>query len=175
MTSLFSYPTPKENASVVMKPCLCVSCSCSRVHPVPSAIKLKDEKDCTQSDPFCETFCSLRQSQWRDGMRKNCVYTVKVNVAGSNKVALWLINCAIFNLFFVYKNLNRDSKLKYKAFVINVAKIWATDQMVAAKRVSVRPCPSTPTPCRPHVDTPGRLSGCYAETYPCENCEKWTF
>jgi hypothetical protein len=30
---------------------------------VPSAIKLEDEKDCRQSDPFCETFCSLRQSQ----------------------------------------------------------------------------------------------------------------
>jgi hypothetical protein len=58
----------------------------------------------------------------------------------------WLINCAIFNSFLVYKNLNRDSKLKYKAFVINVAKIWATDQMLAAKRVSVPPGPSTPTP-----------------------------
>jgi hypothetical protein len=60
-----------------------------------------------------------------------------VNVAGGNKVALWLINCAIFNSFFVYKNLNCDSKLKYKAFVMNVAKIWATDEMLAAKRVSV--------------------------------------
>jgi hypothetical protein len=40
-------------------------------------------------------------------MRKNCVYTVKVNVAGSNKVALWLINCAIFNSCLVYKHLNR--------------------------------------------------------------------
>jgi hypothetical protein len=150
--------------SVVMKRCLCVSCSWSRVHPVPNAIKPKDEKDCRPGDPFCETFCSLRQSHWREGTRKNCVYTVKVNVAGSNKVALWLINCAIFNSFLVYENLNRDSKLKYKAFVMNVAKIWATDQMVAAKRVSVWPGPSTPTPRRPHVDTPRRLSGCYAET-----------
>jgi hypothetical protein len=47
--------------------------------------------------------------------------------AGSNKVVLWLINCTIFNSFLVYKHLNRDSKLKYKAFVMNVAKIWATD------------------------------------------------
>jgi hypothetical protein len=93
------------------------------------------------------------------GTTKNCGYTVKVNVAGSNKVALWLINCDIFNSFLVCKNLNCDSKLKYKAFVMNVAKIWATDQMVAAKCVSVRLGPSTPTPRRPHVDTPGRLSG----------------
>ncbi|PNF28210.1 hypothetical protein B7P43_G07554, partial [Cryptotermes secundus] len=54
------------------------------------------------------------------------------------KVALWLINCAIFNSFFVYKNLNTDSKLKYKAFLINVAKAWATDQMVAAEPESDR-------------------------------------
>jgi hypothetical protein len=33
----------------------------------------------------------------------------------------------------VYKNLNPDSKLKYKAFLMNVAKAWATDQMVAAE------------------------------------------
>jgi hypothetical protein len=115
----------------------------------------------------------LRQSQWRDGTTKNCGYTVEVNVAGGNKVNLWLTNCAIFNSFLVYKNLNRDSKLKYKAFVINVAKIWATDEMVAAKRVSVRPGQSIPTPRRPHVYTPGRLSGWYAETYPRENCEEW--
>ena len=49
------------------------------------------------------------------------------------KVALWLINCAIFNSFLVYKNLNPDSKLKYKAFLMNVAKARATVQMVAAE------------------------------------------
>jgi hypothetical protein len=51
------------------------------------------------------------------GTTKNCGHTVKVKVAGSNKVALWLINCANFNSFLVYKHLNRDLKLKYKAFV----------------------------------------------------------
>ncbi|PNF34174.1 hypothetical protein B7P43_G17863 [Cryptotermes secundus] len=51
----------------------------------------------------------------------------------TKKVALWLINCAILNSFLVYKNLNPDLKLKYKAFLLNVAKAWATDQMVAAE------------------------------------------
>jgi hypothetical protein len=48
---------------------------------------------------FWETFCCIRQLQWREGIRKNCVYTVKVNVAGSNKVALWLINCENYCCF----------------------------------------------------------------------------
>jgi hypothetical protein len=81
----------------------------------------------------------------------------------TKKVALWFINCAIFNSFLVFKNLNPNSKLKYKAFLLNVAKAWATDKMVAAETQSdtdlVRAGPSTPTPRRPHVDPPGRLSG----------------
>jgi hypothetical protein len=31
-----------------------------------------------------------------------------------DKVALWLINCALFYLFLVYKNLDLGSELKYK-------------------------------------------------------------
>jgi hypothetical protein len=56
----------------------------------------------------------------------------------TKKVALWLINCAIFNSFLVYKNLIPDSKLKYKAFLMNVAKDWATDKMEAAETVRHR-------------------------------------
>ncbi|PNF17797.1 hypothetical protein B7P43_G06890 [Cryptotermes secundus] len=84
-------------------------------------------------------------------------------VKWTKKVALWLINCAIFNSFLVFKNLNPHSKLKYKAFLLNVAKAWATNHTVAAEpaadTVLMRPGPSIPTPRRPHVDTPGRLSG----------------
>ncbi|PNF28985.1 hypothetical protein B7P43_G15106 [Cryptotermes secundus] len=77
-------------------------------------------------------------------------------VKWTKKVALWLINCAIFNLFLVFKN---HSKMKYKAFLLNVAKAWATDQTVAADTNLVRPGPSTATPRRPHVEPPAQLSG----------------
>jgi hypothetical protein len=84
-------------------------------------------------------------------------------VKWTKKVALWLINCAIFNSFSVFKKLNPSSKLKYKAFLLNVAKAWDTDQMVTAQLAAdtdfAQAGPSTPTPCRPHVDPPGRLSG----------------
>jgi hypothetical protein len=40
---------------------------------------------------------------------------------------------------------------------MNVAKIWATDKMVAEKRVSVRPGPSTPTPRTPLGDSRGDM------------------
>jgi hypothetical protein len=77
----------------------------------------------------------------------------------TKKVALWLINCAIFNSFFVFRNLNPHSKLRYKAFLLNVAKAWATDEAVASEPAAdtdlVQPGPSNPTPRRPHFDPPG--------------------
>jgi hypothetical protein len=81
----------------------------------------------------------------------------------TKKVALWLTNCAIFNLFLVHKNRNPDSKLKYKACLMNVAKAWATDKMEASETESdtdlVRPGRLTSTSCKSRVDSPGRLSG----------------
>jgi hypothetical protein len=55
----------------------------------------------------------------------------------------------------VYKNLNPDFKLKYKALLMNVAKAWATDKMEAAEIESdtdlVRPGPSNATPRKSFV------------------------
>jgi hypothetical protein len=48
----------------------------------------------------------------------------------------------------------QKSKWKYKAFLMNMAKGWATDKMVAAEPESdtdlVRPGPLTTAPRRPH-------------------------
>jgi hypothetical protein len=81
----------------------------------------------------------------------------------TKKVALWLINCAFLNSFVIYKKLNPTTKLRYKEFLLRVAKAWATDKMEVAETESdtdlVRLGPSTPTPRRPHVDPPGLLLG----------------
>jgi hypothetical protein len=52
------------------------------------------------------------------------------------KGALCLINCALFNSFLVYKTLNPGSELKYKEFLVQVAKAWATDENQAARTQS---------------------------------------
>ena len=41
------------------------------------------------------------------------------------KVVLWLLNCALFNVFRVYKYHNSDSKLSYKNFLLETANYWA--------------------------------------------------
>jgi hypothetical protein len=61
-------------------------------------------------------------------------------------------------------NLNPDSKLKYKAFLIKLAKAWTTYKIVAAEPesdtdlVRLTAGTSTPTPRRLHVDLLGRPS-----------------
>jgi hypothetical protein len=61
---------------------------------------------------------------------------LKRNVKGTKKVALWHINCALFNSYLVYKNLNPGSKLKCREFLVQVAKAWATDDIEAAQTQS---------------------------------------
>jgi hypothetical protein len=57
-------------------------------------------------------------------------------VEWTKKVALWLINCAFFNSFLVCKNRNPGSKLKYKEFLVQVAKAWTTDEIQSAQTQS---------------------------------------
>jgi hypothetical protein len=64
---------------------------------------------------------------------------IRKTVKWTKKVALWLINCAPFNSFLVYKNLNPGSKVKYEEFLVQVAKAWATDEIQAAQTGSVQP------------------------------------
>jgi hypothetical protein len=58
---------------------------------------------------------------------------LRKTVKWTKKVALWLINCPLFNSFLIYKNLNHESKLKYKEFLVQVAEAWATDEIQAAQ------------------------------------------
>jgi hypothetical protein len=43
---------------------------------------------------------------------------LRKTVKWAKKVALWVINCALFNSFSVYKNLNPRMKLRYKEFLL---------------------------------------------------------
>jgi hypothetical protein len=76
-------------------------------------------------------------------------------VKWTKKVALWLINCALFNSYSAHKILNPGTNLQYKEFLMLVAQAWSTDQMAAADTDLVQLGPSTATLRRPHVDPPG--------------------
>jgi hypothetical protein len=65
------------------------------------------------------------------------------------KVALWLINCALFNSFSVHKILNPGTNLRLKEFMMQVAKAWSTDQMAVADPESDRLSVTGPINCHP--------------------------
>jgi len=80
----------------------------------------------------------------------------------AKNVAFWLINYALFKSFRIYQQLNPTSKMRNKAFLLQVAKDWATEKVETdadTDRGAARPGTSTQTPHVPHEDPPGRLSG----------------
>jgi hypothetical protein len=96
-------------------------------------------------------------------------YTIlRKTMKWSKKVVLWLINCALFNSFRVYKTLNKDSKIRFKQFLLGISKEWAEsserprqgDEPSAGepsgdKETDVK----EPTQRTPKEDHPARLSG----------------
>jgi hypothetical protein len=42
-------------------------------------------------------------------------------------VVLYLLNCALFNAYFVCKTLNTNKKVEYKNFLLEVGKSWKTE------------------------------------------------
>jgi hypothetical protein len=58
---------------------------------------------------------------------------LRKTVKWTMKVALWLINCALFNSFIIYTKLNPTTKFRDKEFLLSGVKAWATDKLVATK------------------------------------------
>jgi hypothetical protein len=43
------------------------------------------------------------------------------------KLVLYLLKCALFNAFFVYRTLNTNKKVKYKKFLHEVGRSWISE------------------------------------------------
>lgn len=110
--------------------------------------------------------CILEYNKYMKGVDRADQYLsyysiLRKTMKWSKKVVLWLLNCALFNAFRVYKYHNPDSKLSYKNFLLETAKYWAainanTDE--TAEEEEEGPEKST-TPRAPYQDPPGRLLG----------------
>ena len=77
------------------------------------------------------------------------------------KVVLYLLNCALFNAFFVYRTLNRNKKVKYKNFLHKVGTSWISEVQNRSESNSddLQLPEKQTTPRGPKQDLPGRLSG----------------
>ena len=76
-------------------------------------------------------------------------------------MVLYLLNCALFNAFFVYRTRNTNKKVKYKNFLHEVGRSWISEVQNRSESNSDElqfPEKQT-TPSGPKQDRPGRLSG----------------
>ena len=74
--------------------------------------------------------CILEYNKYMGGVDKADMYlayfsVLRKTMKWTKKVVLWLINCALFNSFVVYKTLNSSTRVTFKKFVLEVAKGWA--------------------------------------------------
>jgi len=85
---------------------------------------------------------------------------LRKTVKWSKKVALYVLNCALFNTFFVYRTLNTDKKVKYKNFLHEVGRSWISEVQNISEYSSddLQLPEKQTTPRVPKQDLPGRLS-----------------
>ena len=79
----------------------------------------------------------------------------------SKKVVLYLLNCALFNTFFVYRTLNTNKKVKYKNFLHEVGRSWISEVQNRSESNSddLQLSEKQTTPRGPKQEPPGKLSG----------------
>jgi len=84
---------------------------------------------------------------------------LKKIIKRSKKVVLYLLNCALFNEFFVYRTLNTNKKLKYKNFLHEVGRSRISEDQNRSESSSddLQLPEKQTTPRGPKQDLPGRL------------------
>ena len=82
------------------------------------------------------------------------------SVKSPKKVVFYLLNCALFNAFFVYRTLNTKKKVKYKNFPHKVgrSRISEVQNWSESSSDDLQLPEKQTTPRGPKQDPPGRLS-----------------
>ena len=85
---------------------------------------------------------------------------LRTTVKWSKKVVLYLLNCALFNAFFVCRTLNTNKKVKYKKFLHKVGRFLISEVQNRNESSSddLQLPENKTTPRGPKQDPPGRFS-----------------
>ena len=75
----------------------------------------------------------------------------------TKRAAIYLLNCALFNSFRVYKTLNKN-KIGYKKYLLLVAKKWISDETTQSDTAVPGPSTVLQRTTMTNWDQPGRLS-----------------
>ena len=126
------------------------------------------KKDQQTGEDIMKPNCIVEYNKYMKGVDRADQYLsyysfVRKTVKWSKKVVLYLLNCALFNAFLIYKSQNQGKKIKYKNFLHEAARGWITEQRESEESDNNEVEPASrrvvPTPRGPVSDPPGRLSG----------------
>jgi len=100
---------------------------------------------------------------------------LRKTVKRSKKVVLYLLNCALFNAFCVYRTLNTNKKVKYKNFLHEVGRSWISEVQDRSESNSddLQLPEKQTTPRGPKQNPPCRLSGDFSIHKLEKNCWWW--
>ena len=99
---------------------------------------------------------------------------LRKTVKWPKKVLLYLLNCALFNAFFVYRMLHTNKKVQYKNFPHEVGRSWISVVQSQNESNSDLQLPEKQTPpWGSKQDPPGRLSGDFRIHKLGKNCWWW--
>jgi hypothetical protein len=90
-------------------------------------------RDRTTGHVVKKPICILKYNECMKGVDRADMYLsyysiMRKTMKWSKKVVLWLINCALFNAFRVYKTLNESNNIRFKGFLLQIAKEWAASR-----------------------------------------------
>jgi len=125
----------------------------------------KGRKDRKTNMEVKKLYAVVQHSKFMKGVDRADQYlsfysVLRKTMKWSEKVVLYLLNCALFSEFFVYRTLNTNKKGKYKNFLHEVGRSWISDIQNRSKSNSddLQLPEKQTTPRGPKQDPPGRLS-----------------
>jgi hypothetical protein len=126
-------------------------------------------------------YALVQYNKFMKGIDRSEQYLSYYSVLGktvkwSKKVVLYLLNCALFNAFFVYRTLNTNKIVKYKNFLHEVGKSWISEvqDRSESKSNDLQLPEKQTTPRGAKQDPPGRMSSDF-RIHKLEKKRKYTF
>ena len=124
------------------------------------------ETSCVYIYIYIKPYAVIQYSKFMKGVDRADQYlsyysVLRKTVKCSKKVVLYLLNCALFSEFFIYRTLNANKKVKYKNFLHEIGRSWISEDQNQSEFNSddLQLPEKQTTPRWPKQDPPGRVSG----------------
>jgi len=97
-----------------------------------TTIVKKGQKDRKMNMEIKKPYADVQYNKFMKGVDRADQYlgfysVLRKTVKWSKKVVLCMLNCVLFNAFFMYRTLNTNKKVKYKNLLLEVGRSWISE------------------------------------------------